>query len=329
MPFVRPASVSALLLALALAASTTLAADKPIEAAQADPDFAVQGEYTGELPTKDGKIKFGVQVIALGDGKFQAVGYHGGLPGDGYNGEAQVKTEGTRTDKGVVFDSEYGEGLLADGKLVVHDSEGKPRGTLTRVQRKSPTLGKKAPEGAVVLFDGSSTEAFQNAKLTEEGNLQHGTTSVQKFGDHSIHLEFRTPFMPKARGQGRGNSGVYLQGRYEVQVLDSFGLEGKMDECGGLYTVKKSDVNMCYPPLTWQTYDIDFTSAKYDDSGKLLAAPRITVRHNGVVVHNDVELPADRNTRAAPVQAGPGKGPLYLQNHGNPVAYRNIWVVEK
>ncbi|MBW3600671.1 MAG: DUF1080 domain-containing protein, partial [Planctomycetes bacterium] len=138
----------------------------------------------------------------------------------------------------------------------------------------------------------------------------------------------RLPYQPQDRGQARGNSGVYLQGRYEVQMLDSFGLEGKQNECGGLYSVKDPDVNMCYPPLEWQTYDIDFTAARYDEEGKLTADPRVTVRHNGVVIHDDVELPGERNTTAAPVKPGPEGGPVYLQDHGNPVRYRNIWVAE-
>jgi hypothetical protein len=155
-----------------------------------------------------------------------------------------------------------------------------------------------------------------------------GCTSQQKFGSCKVHIEFRLPYMPEDRDQARGNSGIYLQGRYEVQMLDSFGLEGKNNECGGLYELKAPDVNMCLPPLNWQTYDIDYTTAKYDGE-KVISPPRITVEHNGVTIHKDVELPADRGTRAAPVAPGPEPGPLYLQDHGNPARYRNIWLVEK
>ena len=165
--------------------------------------------------------------------------------------------------------------------------------------------------------------------MTPDRLLMQGATSKQVFGDHKVHIEFCLPYQPKDRGQQRGNSGIYLQGRYEVQMLDSFGLEGKSNECGGIYTVKAPDVNMCYPPLSWQTYDIEFTAAKYDAEGKLLGKPRMTVYHNGYIVQDNVELPNDRPTRAAPNKAGPTAGPVFLQDHGCPVRYRNIWVVKK
>ncbi len=167
---------------------------------------------------------------------------------------------------------------------------------------------------------------WKGGKADEQGNLQQGVTSNETFGDHKLHIEFQIPYQPEDRGQGRGNSGMYVQGRYEVQMLDSFGLEGKHNECGGLYSVKDPDINMAYPPLTWQTYDVDYTAAKFED-GRLVSNPRVTVRHNGVVVHDDVELPGERSTTAAPSKPGPQAGPVYLQNHGNPVRYRNIWVV--
>ena len=164
--------------------------------------------------------------------------------------------------------------------------------------------------------------------MTEDGLLMQGTTSNKTFGSHKIHIEFLLPYMPQDRGQGRGNSGLYVQGRYEIQMLDSFGLEGKMNECGGIYSVAACNLNMCYPPLAWQTYDIEYTAAKYED-GKVDSNPRMTVYHNGVKINDNVELPGNRNTTAAPLKAGPSKGPVYLQNHGCPVRYRNIWVVEK
>jgi hypothetical protein len=162
--------------------------------------------------------------------------------------------------------------------------------------------------------------------MTEDGLLMEGVTSKQLFQGFTLHVEFRTPFMPQARGQGRGNSGFYAQGRYEVQILDSFGLKGENNECGGIYGIARPKVNACLPPLAWQTYDVEFTAAEYQNGQKTKPA-RMTVRHNGVLIHEGVELP--KATTAAPVKEGPEPGPIYLQNHGNPVRFRNIWLVEK
>lgn len=297
--------------------------------AKADADFAYQGEYVGEVDTGDDKVKIGVQVIAFGKGKFRSVSYVGGLPGAGWDGKAKSSYEGELNDGVVVFDGELGRGELKDGVLSVEAKKETAKGDLKKVERKSPTLGQKPPKGAIVLFDGTSAEGWKDGKITDDGLLMQGTTSEKTFGSHTLHIEFRLPYQPEDRGQGRANSGIYFQGRYEVQMLDSFGLNGEQNECGGIYSVAKPDVNMCLPPLSWQTYDADFTAAKYDDDGKLVANPRITVKHNGVVIHDDVELPGDRNTTAAPLKASADPGPVYLQNHGNPVRYRNIWAVPK
>jgi hypothetical protein len=151
-------------------------------------------------------------------------------------------------------------------------------------------------------------------------------TRPRSVGDFHLHLEFRTPYKPFARGQHRGNSGVYIQRRYEVQVLDSFSLSGEANECGGLYRMKTPEVNMCLPPLSWQTYDIDFTAAKFDADGKRIAKARLTVVHNGEVIHDDFELP---NKTGAGRKESPEPLPIWLQGHGNPVQFRNIWIVER
>ena len=302
------------------------------EAAQLDPedadaDFAIQGEYVGMVEGE----KIGANIIAEGDGKFSIIGYRNGLPGDGWDGDRADLYTGTgkTTDGKVTFASTDGTWTAAieDGKLVVFDDAGSQFTQLSRIVRTSPTEGAKAPEGALVLFDGSNADAWKDGKMTDDGLLIQGTASKETFGDFTLHIEFYLPYKPYARGQGRGNSGFYAQGRYEVQVLDSFGLEGKDNECGGIYSVKDPEMNMCFPPLQWQAYDVDFTAAKFDAEGKKTANARITVKHNGVVIHQDVEI--DHATTASPMKEGAEQGPIYLQDHGNPVRYRNIWVLKK
>lgn len=311
--------------------------DKPRQAAttvaEADADFAFQGEYVGKLGGKEPQ-DWGVQLIALGDGKFRLVGYPGGLPGAGFSPEGDRKTvelEAARQDGRVVFETTKEdlriEGVIENGVLSIRAGSDRDLGSLKKVQRKSPTLGKPAPEGAVVLFDGSGTQHFRNARMTDTGLLMQGTTSIPTFQDFTLHLEFQLSYMPHARGQGRSNSGSYMQGRYEVQILDSFGLSGEHNECGGIYSVAAPRVNMCLPPLSWQTYDVEFRAARFDTDGSKTENARMTVHHNGVLVHDNVEV--DHATTAAPLKEGPQPGPLYLQDHGNPVRFRNIWVVPK
>jgi len=293
---------------------------------EAGPDYAVQGEYVGDVDTDTGRGKWGAQVIALGKGEFRLVGYEGGLPGEGWKrGDRREMADGKTEGNVTRFAAPEWTAEIKGSTLAVFISSSQPAGTLKKVQRKSPTLGAKPPQGAVVLFDGSSVDQFEGAVLTPEKTLTHECSSKQAFGDHKLHIEFCTPFKPMARGQARGNSGVYVQSRYEVQVLDSFGLEGENNECGGIYSIAKPIVNMCFPPLTWQTYDIELTAARYEN-GKKVQNGRITVVHNGVTVLDDVELPTGTPGR---FDEGPDPAPLFLQGHGNPVVYRNIWVVEK
>lgn len=298
--------------------------------AKADPDFAVQGEYVGEFSDDGETQRVGAQVIAQGKGKFEVVLYQGGLPGDGWKrGEPSLKMQGTAAElKGRWPDSDKElVGKIADGKLTVSDREGTKSVELKRTERKSPTLGAKPPAGAVVIFDGSNLDKFEPAEghLTEDKLLVSGVLTKPDYNSYKLHLEFRLSWMPEARGQGRSNSGVYVHNAYEIQVLDSFGLEGRNNECGGFYSIKEPDVNMCLPPMTWQTYDVDFTAPKYEGDKKVANA-RITLRHNGVVVHDDFELP-----RATPGGQGEGPGPrgIQLQGHGNKVMYRNIWLEKK
>ncbi len=194
------------------------------------------------------------------------------------------------------------------------------------------------PAGAVILFDGKSLDGWAMRKdgkspapwkLVEGGamQVQGGDIITRKTFDGSfrLHVEFRVPYMPKASGQGRGNSGVYVQGRYEVQVLDSYGLKSKDNDCGGIYGVAAPLVNACKAPTVWQSYDIEFHSPKCVD-GKKAEPARITVLHNGVKIHDNVKITKDNTT--AGLGGDPCKpGPILLQDHGNPVQYRNIWLL--
>jgi hypothetical protein len=318
---------------LALLVTTSLATTnqdkKPAvtDPAKAGADFAVQGEYAGEVAGNNGKVPWGVQVIARGGGKFDAVAYRGGLPGDGADKARKINASGQTDGDITTLNANDGSAKIQNGVMTILDASGTAIGDLKKIDRKSPTLGAKPPAGAIILFDGTTAENFQNGRMTEDKLLMCGVTSKRTFQNCTLHLEFSTPYQPEDRDQARGNSGCYLQGRYEVQILDSFGLEGKNNECGGIYSIRDPDVNMCFPPLSWQTYDIDYTAAKYDSDGKKLKDARITVRHNGVLVHDNVEIP--KATTAAPVQEGPEPGPIYLQDHGNPVRFRNIWIVER
>ena len=292
-------------------------------AKEAGVDYALQGEYAGNVQTDNGAQAVGVQVIALGDGMFRAMGFVGGLPGAGWKRGDEMHMADGKLENGVVkFAGDKASATLREGELTI-ESEGREIGKLPKTERTNPTLGAKPPAGAIVLFDGTSLDEWQNGALVEEKLLGATNVSTKRtFGDHQLHIEFRTPFMPKSTGQARGNSGVYIQGRYELQVLDSFGLEGKNNECGGIYSIAEPQVNMCLPPLAWQTYDIDFTAARYDSEGKKTANARVTIRHNGVLIHDNLEL--SHGTPGYHAE-GPGPDGLFLQNHGNPVAFRNIW----
>ncbi len=351
-------------LILALAASPALLAQKDkdkgkakakevwtdAEASDLPADFKFQGEYAGD--------KWGVQVIALGAGEFQGVVCTGGLPGAGWDGKNKSlmhgKLDGDKVKFTAIDAKEKRNYLAGAASKFSATSKFPPPGhsnftgtiegdtltlatddpvkipTLKKTTRKSPTMGTRPPEGAVVLFDGTNKDAWTGGRLDEKTKLLNtdgrDIRTKQKFNSYTVHLEFLLPYRPAARGQGRGNGGFYQVDMYEVQLLDSFGLDGKNNECGGVYTKLEPKVNMCLPPLVWQTYDIEFTNA-VAEGGKKIKNARITVKHNGVVVHDDREI--NGKTGGARDGAEGTPGPLQLQGHGNPLQFRNIWVVEK
>lgn len=193
------------------------------------------------------------------------------------------------------------------------------------------------PSDAIVLFDGSSLDGFAKFgggaagwKLNADKTMtiapgSGSIVSKELFTDAQVHVEFATPAPATGEGQDRGNSGVYLQGRYEVQVLDSFQSKTYADgQCGALYKQYSPLVNASRGPGEWQTYDIIFRAARFDASGKRIEKARITVLHNGVLIHDGAEL--NGVTGYAPYKELSEPGPLYLQDHNCTVKYRNIWM---
>jgi hypothetical protein len=224
--------------------------------------------------------------------------------------------------------------------------------SLKRVVRVSPTLGAKPPPNALVLFDGSGFDQWQHDDgraatwtLLPDASMEINPKSAnpgavpaiggqirtkREFADCHLHLEFRYPVEPAKTGQGRGNSGVFLQGTYEVQVLNSYGLAGNWNELGSLYRLSPPWVNAARPPLQWQTYDIEYRAPRFEN-GRLKENARMTVRLNGVRVQADTELihrTAHREAERA-LLAPDKPGPILLQDHSNRIQFRNIWIVER
>ncbi len=277
-------------------------------AAKEFPGFQFIGEFA--------KGKQALQVTPS-EGKFYLSTFQGGLPGAGWD-----KTPVTH---------QWVE--LADLKTRLEGWK--------RVDRSTDVVGKKPPEGAVVLFDGSDASAWNNAKITKDGNLKAGTRTQQTFQDFRLYFEFLVPLKPEPpiSHPHRGNSGVFALGAYEVQVADTFGLDLDPQAwqditilkptdtwCGGVYGIQAPSVNMCLPPLTWQSMEIEFMAARFEGKKKVSSAV-ISVIHNGVKVHDNLTLTGGTGGGPSGPRAEVPEGPISLQNHGNPNLFRNIWIV--
>ena len=226
-------------------------------------------------------------------------------------------------------------GRISDGHLSIGSAYGQ-HFELDKIESKSPKAGLKPPADAVVLLPYKanakpdlSAWTNQQWKALDSGTMQvnkGATRTKESFGDiKHLHLEFWLPLESRNRGQGRCNSGLFLNDAYEVQILDSFGLVETSGDCGSLYSVKRPDVNASLPPETWQTYDIEFQAPPLNSDGSVKEAPRITVYLNGVKIHDNVEIP---HPTANPKQEVKAKGPLQLQDHSHPIQFRNIWLVK-
>lgn len=193
----------------------------------------------------------------------------------------------------------------------------------------------RPPADAVVLFDGTNLNAFENGDkwLVKDGYCQvqgGGITSKQSFGDCQLHLEFATPAEVSGNGQGRGNSGLYLMGKYEVQILDSYDNKTYFDgQCGAIYKQQPPIVNACRGPGVWQTYDVIFRAPRFNADGTVAQPAAVTVLHNGILIQNHFEIMGNTFFDRAPAyEAHADKLPIHIQDHGNPMRFRNIWIRE-
>ncbi len=329
--FVRAATVAAWSLCAAVAVNAAVTFEDCFPA-QVDPFI---GNWTGRW-SADEEVEpdIAAQVVALGSNTYQIrLGSRLFMrcPPIGI-------FEAKRSGDTIPFEYAGIKGEISPDGITGSRGRGKTTFSMTKYVHEPPTLGMAPPENAVVLFDGTNLEQWQEPKGWEllEGGIMMVTpkgdtlVSKQSFTSVQLHIEFRLPYLPEDRGQGRGNSGVFVQGVYEVQILDSFGLEGYYDECGALYKVSAPRVNACLPPLAWQAYDITYTAPKYNENGELTAYPRMTVYHNGILIQDNQEMPQitawKEVERLAPPPREPG--PIMLQAHGNYVQYRNVFLVE-
>ena len=225
---------------------------------------------------------------------------------------------------------------LPDSEWRVHDAA-RPRPSV--VDPGPAAAPVQAPADATVLFDGKDLAAWTGRNGEARWRVQDGAMEVngtgdiqtkQEFGDCQLHVEWATPAEVEGESQARGNSGVFLFGRYEVQVLDSFRNETYADgQAAAIYGQFPPLVNVCRKPGEWQTYDIVFVAPRFTADGKLESPARITVLHNGVLVHHDRVLLGQTAHRSVPAyRAHAAKGPIRLQDHGNPTRFRNLWVRE-
>jgi len=348
----RKSSVSrslGLLLMFILAGLVARAAEAPDPWPAASAIDPFMGDYDGTFtPQGAAAVKAHGRVIALGNHNYQVVLYPMAYPQD--DGKQRIELSGTTGGKRLDFIwtlhfAGNANGAAWRGEVQVEKLNAtSPLGkfALKHVARRSPTLGARPPLGAVALMPyaadkpttleawkrfGADTPAEWEIRPDAAVQVTHGDiVSKQKFGDSQIHVEFCLPFMPLETGQGRANSGVYVANRYEVQVLDSFGLAAQDNDCGAIYTVSKPLVNAELPPLAWQTYDIIFRAARFDANCDVTELPLLTVYLNGVKVQNGAPV---TNPTAGWMPGHTKRGELRLQDHLNPVRYRNVWVLER
>ncbi|MDA7951811.1 MAG: DUF1080 domain-containing protein [Pirellulaceae bacterium] len=299
------------------------------------------GEYLGKMPDTGGRdaipagLEIGTQLVILGKEEIGVTGYGDGLPGREGKHEKFGMIQGAMSFTGKLkLDAAKNLPLKgqAEGTVMLFTKRGTLEGymnktritTHPKIHRKSSTEGEKPPKEGLLLF-GKDTNHFSESKLFKEQYLLPGTSTKEKFGDHTLHIEFMIPLKPTAPKMERAKSGILLQGRYKLHLIDSFGWGPEKKGCGAIGG-NAPRLNLSYPPLSWQTFDIDFKGARYDKSGKKIENAKVTIKQNGTLIHEDLEL---TETSEEGEKEGPTKGPLVLQKCDDPILYRNIWVVEK
>lgn len=238
--------------------------------------------------------------------------------------------------------------LTALSVVMALAQEGKKNPESTEIWEPQPrivtpgAIPADAPSDATVLFDGKSLDNWESidggpAKWTlKDGAMTvvpggHDIKTKQEFGDFQLHVEWRTPasFDPKSTSQGRSNSGIFLQQRYEVQVLDNYDNKTYANgQAGSIYKQHMPLVNACKKPGEWQTYDIYYTAPRFNGEGRVLVPAYVTIVHNGVLVQNHVAIWGPSEYIGLPVYKTHGKGAIQLQDHGNLISFRNIWIRE-
>lgn len=230
--------------------------------------------------------------------------------------------------------------IVLVGSVLGAANSGLAQEYLNGMKWKEPTVvtpGKTSadpPSDAIILFDGKDMSAWENGDKwpVKDGYVSVGkgdVTTKQKFGDCQLHIEWSAPTPPKGHSQQRGNSGVFLQDRYELQVLDSYKDETYFDgQASAMYKQTPPMANAMRPPGEWNTYDVVWVAPKFKDDGSLESSAYITVLHNGVLTQNHFALEGATPFNQAPKYEKHGKLPIHLQDHGNPVRYRNIWLRE-
>lgn len=249
--------------------------------------------------------------------------------------------QGTKVNLFGRANAAYWHGTIAGDRLVADPGYYDMGLELKKVTRHSPAEGAQPPAGAVVLLPYSPGKAPDASAWTggswkpqEDGSLQcnpgkGSITTRQNFGDVKLHVEFWLPLMADSFGQGRANSGVIINNIYEVQVLDSFGLVPSTGDCAAIYSQARPRVNASLPPEQWQTYDITFRAPRMNPDGTVKEKAIITVEHNGIKVQDNVAIEgATAGHEPGKPPANVATGPLQLQDHGNRVRYRNVWLVE-